>query len=117
MFAGYSGPDEREAFLEESASLVKFALRARQGQIEIERAAARLGHRADTIEAGLEHLEATGVLAIVERGEERWQVKAGTRQPDAERSELTGARLDALLAETSAFRQYVRQAPSSALVR
>ena len=117
LFAGYPGPDEREAFLQELASLVKFALRAKQGQIEIERAAARLGHRADTIEAGLKHLEAAGVLAIVERGEDHWQVEAGSGQPNAQGGELTVLRLDALLAETSAYRQYMLQAPPSALVR
>ena len=117
LFAQDPGLDEREAFLRELAGLVKFALRARQGQVEIERAAARLGHRASTVAAGLEHLEATGVLAIVERGEEQWQVEAGTGQPDAEEGELTGARLDARLAETAAYRQYFRKIPPRDLAR
>jgi len=117
LFAQDSGLDEREAFLRELAGLVKFALRAREGQVQLERAAGRLGHRASTIAAGLEHLEATGVLAIVERGVEPWQVEIGTGQPNAEESELTGARLDASLAETAAYRQYLRKVPASDLAR
>ena len=117
LFAKDPGLIERGAFLQELAGLVKFALRIRQGQVELERAAARLGHRADTIEAGLEHLEATGVLAILNRGKELWQVGAGTKQPDAESGELTGARLDARLAETFAYRQYLLQVPPDALAR
>ena len=117
LFAQDPGLDEREAFLRELAGLVKFALRARRGQVELERAAARLGHRASTIATGLEHLEATAVLAIVERGEESWQIEAATGQPDAETSELTGARLDTRLAETAAYRQYLLHAPRRALAR
>ena len=117
LFAKDPGLDEREAFLQELAGLVKFALRARQGQVDIKRAAARLGHRAGTIAAGLEHLEAKGVLTIVERGDEWWQIEPATGKPDAEEGKLSAARLDAHLAETSAYRQYFRKAPLSDLTR
>ena len=117
LFAGNSSLDEPGAFLQELAGLVKFALRARKGQVGIERAAARLGHRADTIEAGLEHLEASGVLAILGRGDDCWQIATATGQPDAGEVERTRAHLDALLIETSAFRQYWLHAPPKALTR
>jgi single-stranded-DNA-specific exonuclease len=117
LFAQDPGLDQREAFLGQLAALVKFALRAKQGQIDLKRAAAKLGHRANTVAAGLEHLEATAVLAIVERGEERWQVLAGAGQPDAEKVELASARLDLRLEETSAYRQYFRNAPAGSLGR
>jgi single-stranded-DNA-specific exonuclease len=117
LFAQDPGLDERGPFLQELAGLVKFALRARQGQVDIEKAASRLGHRASTIAAGLRHLEATAVLGIVERGDDHWHVEAGTGQPDAEEGEIMGAQLDALLAETSAYRQYFLHAPARALAR
>jgi hypothetical protein len=117
LFAIDWGMDQRGPFLQELSGIVKFALRARQGQVEIGRAAARMGHRCTTIEAGLEHLEAAVILAIVARGEEYWQVESGTRQLNAKEIRQRGIRLDALLAETSAYRSYMLHAPSSALVR
>lgn len=117
LFAMDGGMDQRGPFLQELSSLVKFALGKKQGQMKLERAAARMGHRRTTIEAGLEHLEAAGVLAVVARGEEYWQLEAGTRQLNAEEISQRGTRLDALLAETSAYRRYMLHAPSSALVR
>ena len=117
LFAQDPGLDEREAFLRELAGLVKFALRARQGEVDIERAAARLGHRTSTIAAGLEHLEATGILAIVKREDESWQIAPATEQLDAQRAQVTADRLDRHLDETSAFRQYFQKAPPSDLAR
>jgi single-stranded-DNA-specific exonuclease len=117
LFALDPGLDERGTFLRELAGLVKFAFRARQGQFDLARAAARLAHRTGTIAAGLEYLEATAVVGIVSRGDECWQLEATARQPDAQEAELTGIRLDAHLDETSAYRQYFRQVPPDDLAR
>ena len=117
LFARDPGMDEREAFLRELAGLVKFALRARQGQVDLHRAAAKLGHRASTIATGLEHLEATAVLAIVERGDECWHLEAATGQPDAQEAKATADRLDKHLEETCAHRLYFQTVPLSDLAR
>jgi len=117
LFATDPGLDERRAFLHDLGSLVNYALRKLQGRVELERAAAKLGHSPGTIIRGLEHLEAMGKALIVERGEETWRIEAAAEEPDAKRAELTMSKLDEHLQETSAYRQYFRAAPASDLVR
>jgi single-stranded-DNA-specific exonuclease len=109
------GLDEREEFLHNLSALVRYALRTKKGEFELERAAARLGHRASTIAAGLEHLAAAGTLTIIERREETWRLKAGTGNKVGELCDLTSASLDGYLDETSAYRKNFRRAPDRAL--
>jgi hypothetical protein len=99
------------------AGMVKYALRAKEGQVELEAAAARLAHRTSTVVAGLEYLAAQGTVRIVERGDERWQVAGGTGLRDGQAADLARATLGALLAETAAYRSYARDVPASALVQ
>jgi hypothetical protein len=117
LFAKNPGMDERRAFLHDLGSLVNYALRNLRGRLELERAAAKLGHRAGTIARGLEHLGATGALSIVERGEETWQIEAATGEPDLKQVDAAKAKLDEHLEETSAYRQYFQTALPSDLVR
>ena len=97
--------------------LVRYALRTRRGEFELERAAGRLGHRASTIAAGLEHLAASGTLAIIERGEKTWRLEAGTGNKIGDQGDTTRARLDEYLDETLAYRRGFRQMPAGALAR
>jgi single-stranded-DNA-specific exonuclease len=117
LFAQEPGIDERATFLHDLGSLAAYALRAKQGEVELERAAARLGHRAGTIARGLEYLAATGTLSIAERGRERWQIEPPKGAPDGKQIALTRTQLDLHLEETSAYRQYFRSAPASDLAR
>jgi single-stranded-DNA-specific exonuclease len=117
LFALHSGLEERGAFLRELAGLANFALRNREGEVDLERAAARLGHCAGAVAAGLEHLEATAVLTIVERGEGTWRIEPATGHPGAQADGLAAARLDEYLAETLAYRLYFRGAPAASLAR
>jgi single-stranded-DNA-specific exonuclease len=111
------GLDEEEDFMQSLAGMVKYALRAKEGQVELEAAAARLAHRTSTVVAGLEYLAAQGTVRIVERGDERWQVAGGTGLRDGQAADLARATLGALLAETAAYRSYARDVPASALVQ
>jgi hypothetical protein len=45
-----------------------------------------------------------------------WRLTAGDGQPDTDGQLLARTRLDALLAETAAYRDYFRSAPATALV-
>ena len=101
----------------EVAGLVKFALQAKEGYFELEAAAAVTAQRALAVQAGLEWLAAQGQVTIVERGDERWLLARGTGPADPQETDEARARLDALLAETAAFRAYARSAPPAALVR
>ena len=117
LFGLDPGSDERGEFLQNLSGLVRYALRKRKGEFALERAAARLGHRASTIAAGLEQLAASGTLAIIERGEKTWRLEGGTGNQVRALCDLTSASLDEHLDETSAYRRGFRQMPADALAR
>jgi hypothetical protein len=63
---------------------------------------------------------AQGQVVIAERTDNHCRLARGTGdldQQDAQRTEMARARLDALLAETGAYRSYVQSAPVEAVVR
>ena len=117
LFAIDRGMDERGPFLQELSGLVKFALREKQGQMEFERAAARLGHRKSTVRAGLEHLDAMGIVSVVERETTIWRIEVAAREPETGKAAATSEKLDRHLEETSAYRQYFRKTPARNLAR
>ncbi|MFN2217409.1 MAG: hypothetical protein ACK2UA_02295, partial [Anaerolineae bacterium] len=117
LFGLDPGLGERGAFLHNLSGLVRYALRTKKGEFELERAAARLGHRASTIAAGLEHLAATGTLTIIEKGEKTWRLESGTGNEVMGLCDHTGASLDEHLDETLAYRRYFRKASDADLAR
>ncbi len=116
LFARDPGLDEPATFLQQLAGLVKYALRAKGGRFDLEAAAARLAHRVATVAAGLEVLAAQATVRIVERQDDAWQLATGTGELDPQALEILRTRLDALTAETSAYRSYVRTAPTPTLL-
>lgn len=110
--------DRWEAFINRLAGLVKYALRAHAGQLELERLAGGMAHRRETVCWGVEWLEAAGHLAILSRGEAVWQVHAAApgASPEADRLAQARAVLQTLLEETAAFRQYYRRAEVNGLL-
>ncbi len=117
LFAHDPGMDESGAFLQRLAGLVKFALQAREGQVNLEAAAARTAQRVNTVQAGLEWLKVRGQIVIVERADDAWRLMAGEGDGDPQAIEVARDRLNALLAETAAYRAYVRSAPTTAFTR
>jgi len=117
LFALDPGTDEASAFLTRLAGLVKHALRAKAGQVALEAAAAATAQRIVVVQAGLEWLAARGQVCIVSKATDCWEIRAGSEQADPQNVQIARARLDALLAETAAYRQYARQAPPTALLR
>ena len=116
VFGQDAGLDEATPFLERLAGLVAFALNRREGWLDLAAAAARLGHRPRTVEAGLAWLEAGGQVRIVEREDGAWRLARGTGQHEAQAVDNARLQLDALLAETGAYREYLRTAPVEALL-
>lgn len=117
LFAQDPGLDEASAFLKRLAGLTKFALQARGGQFDLEAAAAVTAQRPLAVQAGLEWLAARGQVTVAELGDESWQLAPGTGQADAQETHEARARLDALLAESAAYRAYARIAPPASLLR
>ncbi len=115
LFAHDTGLDEADPFLKQLAGMVLRALRAHEGQMDLRRVAAGLGHLTATVEAGLEWLAAKGQIRVAEKGETSWHVEQGRGQGDAAELEAARQRLEALLAETAAYRDYLRRVPAEAL--
>jgi single-stranded-DNA-specific exonuclease len=115
FFAHDPGLDRASSFLERLAGSVKFALRARDGWIDLEAVAATTTQRIGTVRAGLDWLAARGQMSIAEREEVRWRLALAVDHGDLPITEAARARLDALLAETAAYRAYLRDAPEATL--
>jgi hypothetical protein len=120
FFGLQPGVDEQRGFLRQLAGMVKFALRTREGWLHLEALAAKTAQRVSTICLGLECLVAQSRLRIATRKKDRWQVSLPASRPqavpDPEAAELAAARLDAVLAETAAYREYLLQAPPEAIL-
>jgi single-stranded-DNA-specific exonuclease len=117
VFARETGTDERRVFLHALGILGDRAIEDLGGVFPLQRAAARLGHRVGTVCAGLDYLEASGTLSIVERGKDAWLIQKGTDEPDTPLVERTRAKLDEYLYETAAYRGSFRKAPVESLAR
>jgi single-stranded-DNA-specific exonuclease len=115
FFAHDPGLDRAGAFLQRLAGLVKFALRARDGWIDLEAVAVKTAHRIGTVRVGLEWLAARGQTGIVEREEVRWRLAAAEEYDDQQAADAALTRLNALLAETAAYRAYLRDVPTATL--
>jgi len=101
--------DKLEPFLKRLTGLLKHDLNRRGGQVDLLRLAAALNHRLITARKGVEWLEATGQIAIIDWGEDRLTIAA--KNDRAENSDRAGdevqlllAELKVLLAETAAWR-------------
>jgi len=115
FFAHDPGLDRASAFLQWLAGSVKFALRARDGWIDLEAVAATTAQRIGAVRAGLDWLAARGQMSIAEREEVRWRLALAVDHGDLSITEAARTRLDALLAETAAYRAYLRDAPEATL--
>jgi single-stranded-DNA-specific exonuclease len=117
LFANDPALDQVSTLLTQLAGMVRFSLRTRNGLVDLKAAAARTAQRVSTVQAGLNCLEAQGKLAVMDRQEDAWQLSKGKGDPDQPAVELARLRLDALLAETAAYRTYFQNAPAAGLVR
>lgn len=117
LFADDPGMDRPDAFLRRLAGLVKHALRARAGRVELEALAAATAQRAATVRLGLAWLAAQGHVHVGTETNEEVQLAAGDGVPAAEPARaLAAARLKAALEESAAYRAYYRGAATAALV-
>ncbi|MBN1135130.1 MAG: single-stranded-DNA-specific exonuclease RecJ [Anaerolineae bacterium] len=119
LFGRDPGMDEASAFLRRLAGLVKFALKVRGGELDLEAAAAATAQQVGAVQAGLDLLEAQGQVVIVGQDNARCWLARGMGQADrqgAQGVDSVRARLDALLAETGAYRGYILRVPVEAVV-
>jgi hypothetical protein len=100
-------------FIERLLGMVKHDLSRRGGQVAVQRLAAALSQRAETVRAGLEWLAARGQLSIIAVDGDTLSLQAGGK-PVGDRHSLE-ARIRRLLDETAAYRRYFRSSPVEAL--
>jgi len=104
----------RDRFLRRLAGLAKYAIGRRDGLAAVAELAAATAQREATVRQGLAWLEAHGDLSISELEDGRLLL-AGGGAPRSGLADIT-ARLDALLAETAAYRAHFRRAPADRLL-
>jgi single-stranded-DNA-specific exonuclease len=100
-------------FLERLVGMVKYDLQVRDGQVNLRRLAAALGHREATVRVGVEWLAARGQVHIVETDEDTVVLEIGG-EPSADADEVKN-HLQRLLEETAAYRRHFRSAPIETL--
>ncbi len=124
LFGLDPGSDQPGVFMQRLAGLVKHALRARGGTTTVSALAAATAQREATVRAGLEWLAARGGLRVIQIWGDRVQLAEPERNgrgvaalADSQRAAERGARaqLEALLAETAAYRDYFGKAELAAL--
>jgi single-stranded-DNA-specific exonuclease len=115
FFGRNAGIDRATPFLESLAGAAQFALRSRDGWVDLDALAARLGHRVATVQVGLEWLAAGGHVCLQEKAGDRWLLAPGTGGVDAQAVRTARRRLGDLLMETAAYREYFRRAPADSL--
>ncbi len=96
-------------FLDRLAGMVKHDLRVRGGETSIPKLAALLGHREATVRAGLDLLEARGLLTIVSADKDTLTLGIGDEPVLDSQNFVSGLRR--LLDETAAYRRHFRFAP------
>ncbi len=108
---------ESKDLLKRLAGMFKYALGAKAGEMDLGLAAAGLAQTQSVVEAGLEYLAARGKVVVLEKRDTVWLLAEGDEHLGDDSMSLARARLDALLDETAAYRDYLRHAPEPALVK
>ena len=115
------GLDTPRAFLERLAGLVKYAVREYGGQTRLSALAAAMAHSEQTVRLGLEWMGHKGQIDLSEKGDQLVLRAAQDRRDAPETSgpgssHVVWGQLQALLAETAAYRAYLRQADAGRVV-
>ncbi len=120
LFNVSTGAIQPVSFLERLAGLVKFALRAKQGRVELKQLAIATGQSLLTVRLGLDWLVAKGYIKIdMDEGQHLTLqagngleldappvLKPGTPSTPRKPSERLSSQIAALMDETTAFRNY-----------
>lgn len=115
LFASNPGMDEPEKFLRQLLGLMKNCLKSHQGMAHLSNLAAATAQRIQTVKVGLEWLDEHGYIRLLLVNENEVKIEKGSGRKTGEVNH-TSARLDALLAESAAFRRYYQSAHADRLV-
>jgi single-stranded-DNA-specific exonuclease len=115
LFAIDPGMDRLEDFLRRLSGLVKYALRANQGQVSKSALAAGTAQQEITVKLGIGWLVSRGHTALLSEEGDELRLVEGDQVEKAELESLTDD-LKSLLVETIAFRSYYSRADGRLLI-
>ncbi|HSB66461.1 MAG TPA: hypothetical protein VLD65_07770, partial [Anaerolineales bacterium] len=115
LFSSNPGMDEPERFLKQLLGLMKNYLKSHQGLANLSSLAIATAQRIQTVKVGLEWLDEHGYIRLVSVKENEVKIEKGIGRKKVEVNH-TSTRLNALLAESAAFRRYYLSAHADRLV-
>ncbi|MEZ0395525.1 MAG: single-stranded-DNA-specific exonuclease RecJ [Anaerolineales bacterium] len=116
LFAPSETSEATEAFMARLAGLVKFAIWQRGGRVNYASLAAATAQREVVVRKGLTWMVERGKIRVVGESGKSLTLAAGGEVNDPAGAAQLWAEIQSLLAETSAYRAYFRQAPAAALI-
>lgn len=99
-------------FLTRLTGLVKFILKQRSEQVSLEELAAATGERTKTVRLGLEYLSKRGLAVVRFDSSGNALLKAEAAQADEAAARRLQSQIQALLAETAAYRRHFNEHPN-----
>lgn len=116
LFAVPYGTDQPGEFLTNLTGMVRYALRAKSGQIDLVELAAALNQRVAAVEAGLRWLTARGIIHFVTETIDQFVLAEGG-VPDIEKVSIMENALRNILRETAAYRAFYLRADPRELLK
>ena len=115
LFAAGGAPQTAEAFLNDLAGLLKYAVMRKGGKLTWAELAAATAQKKATIRHGVEWLAARGKIQFSAGAGDDLVVETGDSMKDPEKAAQLWAGLQSLLAESAAYRAHFQQANKDSL--
>jgi single-stranded-DNA-specific exonuclease len=115
LFGLRPGTDSLNGFLKQLSGLLHYALNHYAGEASLIRLAGALGHRAQTVRAGLRWMVARGHITMLQDGDPVRFQRGGAKAPD--QINPTNRDLMAAMQETAAFRAHYLKAEPATIIR
>ncbi len=115
LFARDPGMDEPNAFLKRMVGWLKQGIKTSGGNVRLSALACATAQRIPTIKAGLEWLELSGYIQVQFIRGDQARLELGSKQKKTT-AHPASSRLNAMLAESAAFRRYYLSAKKDRLV-
>jgi len=116
LFAVAEPAERPEAFIGLLASLLKYAVNHRLGEVSASELETATAQRAVTVRKGVQWLISQGKFMLRMEKEAGWIVSSADSQPDRSSATRLWAEIQSLLAETAAYRAYFQHADKNILI-
>jgi single-stranded-DNA-specific exonuclease len=117
LFGIDPGWDDQQMFRQRLAGLVKYTLRAKDGQTTFSALAGAMAHREATVRAGLLWMQARGQVTVTIGDDATVGLSTEKSKSDPHSEQQAEQKVGALLQETAAYRAYFKIADKNGLVQ